>query len=873
MSLNKALQIDPSLNVTDVKKRIQSFHDDLLERATSDETIETLIEARSHFIDQLLIDCWHHLLKQHAGELALIATGGYGREELHPYSDIDLLIIFDESKLDQYKSELESFSTFLWDIGLKPGLSVRTISDCVEQSKLDITVITNLMEARLITGSDAFFADMQNKISINHLWSPAEFFHEKVAEQEKRHLKFGNTAYNLEPDVKEGPGGLRDIQTIQWVTQRYFGSNSLGELVNHAFLTKSEYRTLIKGQRFLWKVRFELHLLAKRPENRLLFDYQKNLALAFGFEDGENNLAVESFMQQYYRTVMDLERTNELILQIFNEALENKVMDVVPINESFRVINNYIEVTHPDTFKQDSTALLDIILQLQKHDDIKGVRSATIRLIRESLHLIDDEFRSNPRAQRLFLDIIRQPHGITHQFRRMNRYGLLAAYIPAFNDIIGRMQYDLFHAYTVDQHTLFIVRNLRRFALEKHKDELPHCFEVFQIIQKPELLYLAGLFHDIAKGRGGNHAELGMHDAIEFCQQHGYNAYDTKLVGWLVQNHLIMSMTAQRKDINDPAVVRKFASKIGSLEYLDYLYLLTVADIRATNPTLWNDWKGSLLKELYNNTQQLLRRGLQSTDQENKTDVSDMQYQARQGLNIRGLNDEKIDQVWRHISEDYFLRFSVEDSIWHTLAISSCQKEDMPLVLLRPQTHRGGAEIFIYVDDQPGLFAVCTATLDQLGLNILDARIITTNENLALISFHVLEDNGNPIPDLFREQTIANVLRANLITPDQTVLSVDRHKTRQSKHFNVKTTISFKDDQQKRYTILEIHTHDQPGVLSTIGQCFRACEVNVRNAKIATLGTTAEDIFYITDSNNNMIEDTALLKKLEEKLLQALSSD
>ena len=873
MSLNKALQIDPSLNVTDVKKRIQSFHDDLLERATSDETIETLIEARSHFIDQLLIDCWHHLLKQHAGELALIATGGYGREELHPYSDIDLLIIFDESKLDQYKSELESFSTFLWDIGLKPGLSVRTISDCVEQSKLDITVITNLMEARLITGSDAFFADMQNKISINHLWSPAEFFHEKVAEQEKRHLKFGNTAYNLEPDVKEGPGGLRDIQTIQWVTQRYFGSNSLGELVNHAFLTKSEYRTLIKGQRFLWKVRFELHLLAKRPENRLLFDYQKNLALAFGFEDGENNLAVESFMQQYYRTVMDLERTNELILQIFNEALENKVMDVVPINESFRVINNYIEVTHPDTFKQDSTALLDIILQLQKHDDIKGVRSATIRLIRESLHLIDDEFRSNPRAQRLFLDIIRQPHGITHQFRRMNRYGLLAAYIPAFNDIIGRMQYDLFHAYTVDQHTLFIVRNLRRFALEKHKDELPHCFEVFQIIQKPELLYLAGLFHDIAKGRGGNHAELGMHDAIEFCQQHGYNAYDTKLVGWLVQNHLIMSMTAQRKDINDPAVVRKFASKIGSLEYLDYLYLLTVADIRATNPTLWNDWKGSLLKELYNNTQHLLRRGLQSTDQENKTDVSDMQHQARQGLNIRGLNDEKIDQVWRHISEDYFLRFSVEDSIWHTLAISSCQKEDMPLVLLRPQTHRGGAEIFIYVDDQPGLFAVCTATLDQLGLNILDARIITTNENLALISFHVLEDNGNPIPDLFREQTIANVLRANLITPDQTVLSVDRHKTRQSKHFNVKTTISFKNDQQKRYTILEIHTHDQPGVLSTIGQCFRACEVNVRNAKIATLGTTAEDIFYITDSSNNMIEDTALLKKLEEKLLQALSSD
>ena len=858
--------------IADIKALIQAFNNELHTRAKSGETVETLLKARSDFIDQLLTNYWNEILDPYSNQLALIATGGYGRAELHPFSDIDLLIIFDESELDNYKTELESFSTFLWDIGLKPGLSVRTISDCLEQSKLDITVITNLMEARLITGSEAFFSDMQDQISIDNLWSPVAFFREKVAEQHNRHLKFGNTAYNLEPDMKEGPGGLRDIQTIQWITQRYFGSNSLGELVNHAFLTKNEYRSLVKGQRFLWKVRFELHLLANRPENRLLFDYQKNLALAFGFEDGDNNLAVESFMQLYYRTVMDLERINELVLQIFNEALENKVMDVTPINESFRIINDYIEVTHPNTFKTTPTALLDIILQLQKHEDVKGIRSATIRLIRESLHLVDDEFRANPRAKRLFLDILRQPHGITHQFRRMNRYGLLADYIPAFDDIIGRMQYDLFHAYTVDQHTLFIVRNLRRFALEKHRDDLPHCFDVFQEIRKPELLYLAGLFHDIAKGRGGNHAELGMHDAIEFCRQHGYNSYDTNLVGWLVQNHLIMSMTAQRKDINDPAVIHKFASKIGSLEYLDYLYLLTVADIRATNPTLWNDWKGSLLKELYNNTQQLLRRGLQTVTDELSDEIKDMQYQARQGLNIRGLSDDKIDRVWRTISKDYFSRFSVEDSIWHTLAISSCRQEEMPLVLLRPQTHRGGAEIFIYVDDRAGTFAICTATLDQLGLNILDARIITTNEDLALISFHVLEDNGSPIPDLTREQSIVNVLRANLIAPDQSVLSVDRHRPRQSQHFNIKTTISFKSDYQKRYTILEIRTQDQPGVLSTIGQCFSACKVNVRNAKITTLGSTAEDIFYITDSDNKMIEDSEIIDQLKESLIEKLTS-
>ncbi len=861
-----------SQSIADIKALIRTFNESILERAKSDVTIEALLEERSDFIDHLLTNCWCDILGSHSEKPSLIATGGYGRAELHPFSDIDLLIIFDEAQLEDYKSELESFATFLWDIGLKPGLSVRSIADCIEQSKQDITVITNLIEARLITGSDGLFSDMQEHISADRIWSPVEFCHEKMAEQHKRHLKFGDTAYNLEPDIKEGPGGLRDIQTIQWITKRYFGSNSLGELVNHAFLTKNEYRALMKGQRFLWKVRFELHLLANRPENRLLFDYQKSLALAFGFQDGDNNLAIEGFMQLYYRTVMDLERINELVLQIFDEALEKDVMDVTPINESFRVINGYIEVTHPDTFKNQPTALLDIFLQLQKHNYIKGVRSATIRLIRESLHLITDEFRASPQAQRLFLDIIRQPHGITHQFRRMNRYGVLAAYIPAFNDIIGRMQYDLFHAYTVDQHTLYIVRNLRRFALEKHQDDLPHCYEVFQNIQKPELLYLAGLFHDIAKGRGGNHAELGMHDATEFCQLHGYNAYDKNLVGWLVQNHLIMSMTAQRKDINDPVIVHKFASRVGSLEYLDYLYLLTIADIRATNPTLWNDWKGSLLRELYNNTQKLLRRGLQTVNQEDGDDIKQMQYQARQGLNSRGLSDDKIDNVWKNINKDYFSRFSVEDSIWHTLAISFCQEEDLPLVLLRPQTHRGGAEILIYTRDRSGMFAVCTATLDQLGLNILDARIITTREGLALISFHILEDNGNPIPDLSREQTIANILRRNLMNPDQAVLSVNRHKTRLSQHFETKTTITFKDDHQKRYTILEIHTHDQPGVLSLIGQCFSACKVNVRNAKIATLGTTAEDIFYITDTDNKMIEDQAALEHLEQNLLNALSS-
>ncbi|HAI97032.1 MAG TPA: [protein-PII] uridylyltransferase [Methylococcaceae bacterium] len=869
MSLNKALQIDPSLNVTDVKKRIQSFHDNLLERATSDETIETLIEARSHFIDQLLIDCWHHLLKQHAGELALIATGGYGREELHPYSDIDLLIIFDESKLDQYKSELESFSTFLWDIGLKPGLSVRTISDCVEQSKLDITVITNLMEARLITGSDAFFADMQNQISINHLWSPAEFFHEKVAEQEKRHLKFGNTAYNLEPDVKEGPGGLRDIQTIQWVTQRYFGSNSLGELVNHAFLTKSEYRTLIKGQRFLWKVRFELHLLAKRPENRLLFDYQKNLALAFGFEDGENNLAVESFMQQYYRTVMDLERTNELILQIFNEALENKVMDVVPINESFRVINNYIEVTHPDTFKQDPTALLDIILQLQKHDDIKGVRSATIRLIRESLHLIDDEFRSNPRAQRLFLDIIRQPHGITHQFRRMNRYGLLAAYIPAFNDIIGRMQYDLFHAYTVDAHTLFVVENLRRFALPRFDHEHPECSGIMQSISKPEIAYLAGLFHDIAKGRGGDHSTLGAVDAEAFCLEHGMSRYDARLLAWLVKNHLLLSMTSQKKDLNDPVVINEFAHIVGDETHLDYLYVLTVADVRGTNPKIWNSWKNSLFWELYQLTKRALRRGF-SEPIDAKELISETQTQAEEILKKNGVKPKSWKPVWDNFTNEYYLRHKPEEIAWHTGILAEEKTTNKLVVDVSDHASEGLTAIMVYAPKKPSSFGRTTAVLDQLGLTVADARIVPMSSAQTLNTYCVLENDGQPISNIRRLQEIRTRVLKALTADTDKKLTVNRQASRRVRMFDTEVQVSIAQDHDNCRTVLELVTGDRPGLLLQISQIFEQHNVSLHNAKITTLGEKAEDIFFIT-TNENMPLHEQLCNELISTMKTTLS--
>ncbi|MCK5189055.1 MAG: [protein-PII] uridylyltransferase, partial [Methylococcales bacterium] len=459
------------------------------------------------------------------------------------------------------------------------------------------------------------FTDLNQQISETDSWSSADFFAAKMQEQEQRYTKYHDTAYNLEPNIKEGPGGLRDLQNITWVFKHHYNSPSLKELIKYDFLSKTEYNELIACRNILWRIRFALHLLTKRCEDRLLFDHQRDLANQFGFTDKNNDPDVEQFMQFYFKTVMELEHMNEMLLQLFNEKIidsPTQIKQLHPIDEHFVSINNYLEVKESDTFTKYPFALLEMFTLLQQNKSLKGVRATTIRLIRKNLHLINDEFRNSTKANQIFLGILKSPRGITHQFRRMNRYGILAAYLPCFDNIVARMQYDLFHIYTVDAHTLFVLRNLRRFSLEKHNDELPFCNSVFLKINKPEILYITALFHDIAKGMGGDHSVLGEEIVRQFCIQHKLSRRRTKLITWLVRNHLVMSMTAQRKDINDPDVIHKFALQVGTIEYLNHLYLFTVADIRATNPSLWNSWKDSLLLELYTHTHSALHRGLQN---------------------------------------------------------------------------------------------------------------------------------------------------------------------------------------------------------------------------------------------------------------------
>ncbi len=859
---------------TEIKQRIQQQELEQQQHYDPQLPVNQLIRAKAQFIDDILIACWQRWLNSHGVALALIAVGGYGRNEMFPYSDIDILILLDQDNLAPETTQLiEQFSSYLWDIGLKPGQSVRTLPECIQNATDNQCIFTTLLEARLITGNAKLFSSLQQIVNEN-IWPTEKFYKAKLKEQQQRHDKHHDTAFNLEPNIKEGPGGLRDIQTITWIFSRHFPGVHPEKLIDMDYLSEAEYQDQKMAVETLWRLRYALHVLTGRCEDRLLFDNQRELANWFGFNEQAGNQAIEQFMQFYFKTVVGMERNNEILLQLFQERVINPPgnCEVLPINNKFESVCGFIEAKHENVFIESPLALFEVFLLRQQIPTLKGTRAKTIRLIRNSLHLIDDDFRQNPDVRRLFIEIFRQPHGTTHQLRRMNRYGILAAYLPSFANIVARMQYDLFHIYTVDQHTLFVVRNLRRFALSKHNDELPFCNKIFLQIGKPEVLYLAGLFHDIAKGKGGDHSIVGQGIAEQFCLDHQLSDHDNKLVVWLVRNHLVMSTTAQHKDINDPETIHEFASLVKNRERLNYLYLLTVADIRATNPKLWNSWKDTLLKELYVNTNAAIRRGLENPIQQQDR-IDHVKTETRKELLARGLTQAAIDQAWYHLSDDYFLRYSTDEAIWHTIGIASCKEQDLPLVLLRPQTMRGSAEIFVYTKDQGAVFSSCTEILDQLGLSIQDARIVTTHTHYVLNSFQVLDQSGAPINDLDKEIQICSRLRERLINGNGQGQHNIGRQSRQAKYFPIATKIKFHEDGHDHYTIMEIRTTDRPGFLSKIGKALQQQNIVLHNAKILTIGSRVEDYFYITDSDNQPLQDTDTLDQLRNAILTTLDQD
>jgi [protein-PII] uridylyltransferase len=848
---------------------LKQAHEELKARFLAEDPIEDLVHARAALIDVVLREAWR---TQHLGNIdtwALVAVGGYGRGELHPCSDIDIMLLVPEAPDADGRSHVERLVTFFWDIGLEVGHSVRTVEECVQESAADVSVMTTLLEARQLAGSSALVAQMREALSADHVWPVKDFFEAKVREQSERHVKAHDTAYNLEPNVKTGPGGLRDIQTIAWVAKRHFGSDTLDGLATRGFLSVAELRRLKQAQAFLWKVRFGLHVLTGRREDRLLFDHQIRLAQTFGYEDASYTLAVEQFMQRYYRTVMDVSLLNELLLQLFREAILTESEPPRPLNQRFQVRNGSLEAVSSDVFARNPSALLELFVLLQQNPEVNGVRASTMRAVTRSLWLIDEEFRNNPRNHRLFLEIIRAPVGVTHELRRMNTYGVLGRYIPAFGRIVGRMQYDLFHAYTVDAHTLFVVSNLRRFAISRYDNELPAASRIMQSLPRTEIAYLAALFHDIAKGRGGDHSELGGVDAEAFCLEQGLSRYDARLVAWLVRNHLELSITAQKQDIADPQVINAFANRVGDETHLDYLYVLTCADVRGTNPKLWNSWKASLFHDFYDRVKRALRRGLESPiDQEEL--VRETQEHARRLLVDQGVRDEDIEKTWSRFATPYFLRHTPEEVAWHTRLLAERDiSSDEPLVALDPHGVRGTTSLLIFARPHRQLFARTTAVLDQLGLNIVDARITPTGDGFSLDLYHVLEDDGAPITDSDRKSEIEHAIWRSLQRPEDTPFAVSRRVPRQARMFNTLTQIQLNVDERNRRSVLELTAGDRPGLLSDIGKVLMEQHLQLQDAKIMTVGERAEDVFYITDFEQRPLSAEAA-QTLREKLMQAL---
>ncbi|MEX0618769.1 MAG: [protein-PII] uridylyltransferase [Pseudohongiellaceae bacterium] len=844
------------------------------ERYRQNVDIVSLVTGRAWFIDQIIKSAWQRFDWPDEKNISLLAVGGYGRGELHPHSDVDIMILTRGSRVAKYKASIAGFSTFLWDIGLEIGQSVRSIKQCKQEAQKDITVATTLMESRTIVGSDGLRADMHQATTMRSVWPIKAFFKAKRDEQIARHRKFHDIDYALEPNVKSSPGGLRDIQTIAWVARRHFGAVSFHDLVELGFLKPFEEAQILEGQRFLWRIRYGLHLLDDRREDRLLFDKQRELAKLFGFKDDDRSLGVEKLMQQYYRTVATLREVNDVLLQHFDEVIlrQGEREKITLINKRFQIRNGYIEARSAKVFGRFPFALLEIFVQIAQNPEIEGVRASTIRLIRENRHLIDEAYRHDIRNVSLFMELLRSPHQLAMQLRRMARYGILDRYLPEFGQITGKMQHDLFHIYTVDAHTLQVVENMRRFRLPGAEEEFPVASHIVKNLPKVELLYIAGLYHDIAKGRGGDHSTLGMEDARSFCQRHHLSAWDTNLVCWLVNKHLLMSMTAQRKDIADPDVIHEFATQMGDKLHLDYLYTMTVADICATNPNLWNAWRASLLRQLYTNTKRALRQGLENpVDRDER--ISDKQQSAMVKLRDKGLDEEPVLAIWDNASDEYFLRESASNIVWHTEAIAAHSGEG-PLISIKntgDHSLEGATQVFIFMPNTDYLFANSTAAFEKLNLNIQGARIFTSSKSYCMDTYTVLEADGKPVANKSgRLKQIREVLE-EFLTGRQTVMRPANIRIqRRVKSFSQHVETRVINNSDKPYSTLEINCPDQPGILACVGKIFVENDINLLDARITTLGERVEDLFYITDKNDEPLRDEAFINELESDIKQEL---
>ena len=830
--------------------------------------VDSLLIDRSDSVDTALQTLWL-LCDLDSTDSSLVAVGGYGRGELFPHSDVDILVLQpNESTTDD--SKVAAFVSALWDLGLKIGHSVRSIDECIDIAKGDLTVVTTYLETRVLAGDPSLLETLKLTIEQSNLWPSATFFAAKREEQETRHDKYGRTGYSLEPNVKSSPGGLRDLQVIGWITQRHFGC-SINELPTGEFLSVEERGQLAAGKDFLSRVRAALHIMTGRDEDRLLFEHQRSLASLWGFED-EAKLGVEQFMQLYFRQVQSVVHLTDLLNTIFDQKLLHDCESPpVIIDEDFELIDERIAARRDNVFSDKPANLLRLFVIIANDERIAKIDPHTIRLLRQSAQLIDDDYRSNEVNRQLFREVLKGQFWMTKQLRRMLRHGILARYLPEFGQVVGQMQFDMFHTYTVDAHTMEVIANTRRFLRADYTDKFPVTTRIAQRLRKPLLLFVAALYHDIGKGRGGDHSELGAVDARLFCEQHFFNEADTELVVWLVKNHLFMSSFSQRRDISDPAEIQRFAEIVGTEERLNYLFTLTVADINGTNPDLWNAWRSSLLRQLYTETRRALRRGL--TNPIGRVEVIDAtRKSAAQLLENRGFLEDDIEGIWSARGDDYFLREQAEDIAWHTEAIADHGESDEPLTLVRQSSESpvaNATQIFVHAKQIDNVFARVCSSLEVLDLSIHDARIYSGTDGATLDTFFVLRGDGSPIDGTAENfHQIANAINKSLAS--KKVAHSQQRIARTLRSFALPTDISFSMDDDRQLTIMELSAADRPGLLAQIALVISQHDVSIQAAKIQTLGERVEDIFFLNTGDSGALLDSELCDTLKTNLCTAI---